>query len=213
MRRFGPVAGVALGAFFLVSRGLNMALVSSPRLGLGRNGLLVALLGVGLLVAEPLLPLPSSLVMVVLGVLFGGVLGTLLSLVGGVGGSLLGFAIGRRGGPLMARLVRGEHQARVNRLLERWGAWAIMATRPMPLLADTTVILAGASPLNWKKAAVAATLGSLPPALLFSLAGATVAGVGGILLVLGLVAVLAGGFWVAGHWAERRLARAVARDE
>jgi hypothetical protein len=49
----------------------------------------------------------------------------------------------------LERLVTAEERARANRLLERWGTLAIVVTRPIPLLAETVAIMAGASPLGW----------------------------------------------------------------
>ncbi len=81
--------------------------------------------GVGLLIADVLLPVPSSIVMIAHGALFGVVYGTLLSLIGGTGATLVGFALGRRGGPLLARVVSREERTRADCLLRRWGALAI----------------------------------------------------------------------------------------
>ena len=85
------------------------------------------------------LPVPFSLVMVAHGALFGVAVGTtLLSVVGSTVAALVGFALGRRGGPLLTRLVPPEERVRADRLLTRWGTLAIIVTRPVPLLAETT---------------------------------------------------------------------------
>ncbi len=111
--------------------------------------------------------------MVAHGALFGVLIGTLLSLLGSTGATLFGFWIGRRGGKLLERLVPPAERERADRLLERWGMLAIVVTRPIPLLAETVAIMAGASPLTWGRTALAALAGSLPPALLYALTGAT----------------------------------------
>jgi hypothetical protein len=51
------------------------------------------------------------------------------------------------------------------------GALAVLASRPLPLLAETVAIVAGASSLRWSRAMLAAALGSLPEAVAYSLAG------------------------------------------
>ncbi len=91
------------------------------------------------------LSVPSSLVMVAHGAHLGVVIGTVLSVVGSTGAALVGFALGRRGGPLLARLVPPEERTRADRLLARWGTLAIIITRPVPLLAQTTAVMAGTS--------------------------------------------------------------------
>ena len=57
----------------------------------------VAGLGVGLLVSDVALPVPSSVVMVAQGAVFGLVVGALLALLGGVGATMTAYLLGRRG--------------------------------------------------------------------------------------------------------------------
>jgi uncharacterized membrane protein YdjX (TVP38/TMEM64 family) len=192
---------------FLLSEALGIPLLTDPTPVLERGGMLGALVGVSLLVVDVALPVPSSLVMVTHGALFGVAIGTLLSLVGSTGAALVGFAIGRRGGPLLARLVSANERGRVNRLLTRWGMLAIIVTRPVPLLAETTAIVVGSSPLGWGRMALAALAGSLPGALLYALTGAVAARLQNGVLVFGLVLLVASSFWLVGRWLEPRLMR------
>ena len=210
MKRHMIIMGVMIASFlllFIVVETMGVPLLTDPTPWMGRGGVLAASLGVGLLVADVLLPVPSSLVMVAHGALFGVALGTLLSLTGSVGAALFGFAIGRRGGRLMERLVTPAERERADRLLKRWGALAIIVTRPVPLLAETVAIMAGTSSLGWGRVALASLAGSLPPALLYAITGASVANLQNTALVFVLVILLAGAFWVFGHWAEPRLMR------
>jgi uncharacterized membrane protein YdjX (TVP38/TMEM64 family) len=197
-----------LSVFFVVGA-LGVPLLTDPSPWLRERGAAAAALGAGLLVADVLLPVPSSLVMVAHGAIFGVVRGTLLSLAGSEGAALVAFAVGRWGGPLLGRLVSAEERARVDRLLQRYGALAVVVTRPVPLLAETTAILAGASPLGWGRVALAALAGSLPPALVYALAGAVAGSFGSSTLVFALVMLTTGCFWLAGRRLETRLA---ARD-
>ena len=189
-------------AFFLISffvvEALGIPLLADPGPWMRHGGVLAAVLGVTLLIADVLLPVPSSLVMVAHGALFGVVMGTFLSLLGSVGAALFGFAIGRRGGTLLARVVPPEERARADRMLARWGTLAVVVTRPVPLLAETVAIMAGASPLGWGRMALAALIGSLPPALLYALTGATVANFQSTSLMFGVVLLVTGSFWLVG---------------
>ena len=210
MKRHMIIMGVMIASFlllFIVVEALGVPLLTDPTPWMGHGGLLAASLGVGLLVADVLLPVPSSLVMVAHGALFGVAVGTLLSLTGSVGAALFGFAIGRRGGRLMERLVTPAERERADRLLKRWGALAIIVTRPVPLLAETVAIMAGTSSLGWGRVALASLAGSLPPALLYAITGASVANLQNTTLVFVLVMLIAGAFWVFGRWAEPRLTR------
>jgi uncharacterized membrane protein YdjX (TVP38/TMEM64 family) len=211
MKRHMIIMGVMIASFlllFIVVEALGVPLLTDPTPWMGRGGVLAASLGVGLLVADVLLPVPSSLVMVAHGALFGVAVGTLLSLVGSVGAALFGFAVGRRGGRLMERLVTPAERDRADRLLKRWGVLAIIVTRPVPLLAETVAIMAGASSsLGWGRVALASLAGSLPPALLYAITGASVANLQSTTLVFVLVILIAGAFWVFGRWAEPYLTR------
>jgi uncharacterized membrane protein YdjX (TVP38/TMEM64 family) len=196
----------AIFAFFLVSflvvEVIDVPLLKEPSTWLGGASMLTALLGIGLLAADVILPVPSSVVMVANGALFGVIGGTLLSVGGSTGAALIGFSIGRRGGPLMARLVPPKERARADHLLSRWGGLAMVVTRPVPLLAETVAIMAGTSPLGWRQAALASFVGSLPPALLYALTGATTAALTSGVLMFGLVLLVAGIFWLVGYLAE-----------
>lgn len=187
--------------FFLVEA-MGVPLLTDPTPWMKHRGVLAASIGVGLLIADVLLPVPSSLVMVAHGALFGVVTGTFLSLLGSVVAALFGFAIGRRGGPLLNRILTPVERARADRMLARWGTLAVIVTRPIPLLAETVAIMAGASPLGWGRMALAALIGSLAPALLYALTGAAVANLQSTSLMFGIVLVVTGSFWLAGRLLE-----------
>jgi uncharacterized membrane protein YdjX (TVP38/TMEM64 family) len=193
----------ALLAFFLALFGIVEALgvkvLTDPSAWLDRGGPLAAAVGVGLLVADVFLPVPSSVVMIAHGALFGPVLGTALSLAGSVGAAALGFFVGRRNARLLERLVSPAEKARADELLRRHGTLAIVLTRPVPMLAETTAILAGASPLGWGKMLGATVAGSLPPALLYALTGATSRSFGSGALMFAVVLAVTGVVWLLGR--------------
>src|SRR3954468_1580895 len=115
MKRYWIITGLILAFFlvlFLLVEALGVPLLTDPSPYLEDGGMFAALVGVGLLVVDVTLPVPSSLVMVAHGALFGVAVGTLLSLTGSTGAALVGFAVGRRGGPPLARLVGPEERAR-----------------------------------------------------------------------------------------------------
>ncbi|HEX2223177.1 MAG TPA: VTT domain-containing protein [Thermoanaerobaculia bacterium] len=207
MTRFWILTGTMMAVFlglFGLAEALRVPLLTDPSPWLSGGGFAAALIGFGLLVGDVLLPVPSSLLMIAHGALFGVVGGTLLSLAGSLGAGLLGFALGRRGGPLLARLVPDEERRRADALLQRWGDLAIVVTRPIPILAETVAVLAGTSPLGWGRMALATLAGSLPAALLYALTGATAARMDNLVLVFGLVLLVAGVFWALGYWGHRQ---------
>lgn len=102
----------------------------------------------------------------------------------------------------MERIVPVEERARANYLLERWGTLAIIVTRPIPVLAETVTIVAGASSLSWSKLVLASTFGSLTPAFLYALTGAAVANFQSTALMFAIVLLVAGLFWMVGRLLE-----------
>ena len=188
---------------FLIVEALGVPLLSDPTPWMKHGGVVAASIGVGLLIADVVLPVPSSIVMVAHGALFGVLWGTMLSLVGSVGAAVFGFAIGRRGGALLERVVTPIERARASNILARWGTLAIIVTRPVPLLAETVAIMAGASSMSWRAIIVASIAGSLPPSLLYALTGAAVANLQSTALMFGIVILVAGAFWVIGGMFNR----------
>jgi uncharacterized membrane protein YdjX (TVP38/TMEM64 family) len=209
MKSYAVGAGAVFAAYlllFLLVEVAGVPLLADPSPWLREADVPAALVGVSLLVADAVLPVPASLVMIAHGALFGVALGTLLSLLGSLGAMLVGFALGRRGGALLTRFVSPQERATADRLLARWGALAIVVTRPVPLLAETTAVVAGASSLGWQRATLAAFAGAVPTAVIYALAGALAVGLGSGALVFAATLAALGGVWLADRHLARRLA-------
>ncbi len=187
-------------AVFLVAEAFSLLPLDDPASWLSSGGVLAGVAGVGLLVSDVVLPVPSSLVMVVHGALFGVAIGTALSLLGGVGSALAGYSLGRVGGPPLLRSVCSEAERdRADLLVRRWGLLAVTATRPVPLLAETVAVVVGASRLGLVRTTVAAVAGSLPAALLYAVAGSLDIGAPSGLAVFAIVIAIAAGLWMLGR--------------
>lgn len=130
------------------------------------------LLSVLLLTADVLLPVPASIIMLSNGVVFGSLVGALLSLLGATGSALLGFAIGRAGGPLLARITRDADLERAHAFFARWGALAVLMSRPLPILSETVALFAGASKMPLRNFLFGALVGNAPVCLALAIAGA-----------------------------------------
>jgi uncharacterized membrane protein YdjX (TVP38/TMEM64 family) len=175
VRRYGLLAaGTAcvLLATFLLAQRLHWGVLEDPRPALARLGRIAPAASFVLLVGDVFLPVPSSLLMVGNGALLGVAGGTLLSTAGGLGAAQLAFWIGRRSAGLVARLTNEDERRAVSRLLARWGTLAILLTRPVPILAETSALLAGTTSMTWAQLSLGAVLGTLPPALAYAAAGA-----------------------------------------
>lgn len=201
MRRYALFAGLMMASFFALfglAAALDLPLLADPGPWLAEPGWVAALAGVGLLIADVVLPVPSSLVMIANGALFGVAAGSALSLAGSLGAALAGFALGRRGSAFVARFLPEDERRRASSLFTRWGDLAIVLSRPVPILAETVAVLAGASPLGWGRMAAAALAGSLPAAVVYAVTGATAATLGDTAAIFALVLVVAGAVWLAG---------------
>lgn len=203
----GLIAGVVLASFLIVEA-LGVPLLVDPTGRFERGGIGAAALGVGLLLVDVVIPVPSSIVMTAQGALFGFAGGTALGMIGSVGATLVGFAAGRRGSRLINRYVGAGDRDQSRSLLNRLGPLAIIVTRPLPILAETTAIVAGSTSMTWRQAVKSALIGCLPAAAIYSAAGAFASDVATGLLVFLLVLLLATLFWAIGWIVERRLVRA-----
>lgn len=201
--RYCLVVGAVLVVFlviFGVAAALAVPLLDDPGPLLIGGGAVAALCGVAMLVADVLLPVPASLVMIAHGALFGMLAGAALSVVGGVGAALVGYRMGRFAGPSVLRRVCSPVElARAERLVDRWGVLVVLVTRPVPLLAETVAVMAGAHGLGWLRTTVASVLGVLPAAVLYAAAGAVGwTGAAG-LVAFGSVLAVAAVLWVVGR--------------
>lgn len=199
MKNFFSIVGLLLlfflALFFLVEA-LHISVLVDPSDLLVHPTIVTALFGVSLLIADIFLPIPSSLVMTAHGALFGVIPGAILSLIGIVGATLVGFGVGRRGGALMQRYVTAAEQERINGFLSLWGALGIVITRPIPLLAETVSIVAGTSKLSWQEVFLSALAGGLAPALLYALMGALAKSFTNSALMFLFILILSFIFWL-----------------
>lgn len=199
------VLAVLLSSFLVVAA-LNVTLLEDPSSGMEGGGIRPGVLGISLLVADAVLPVPSSVVMISLGALYGAPLGALLSFVGRFGMAVLGFALGRAGTPIVAKLIGRPRERHAESLVRRWGAFAIIVSRPVPLLAEAVVLAAGAAKLPWRVALPAAIVGSVPEAIAYGAVGAAAAtATNGALVWLAFLAV--GTLFRLGELAVRRTSR------
>lgn len=191
-------------ATFALAAWLAVPLLDDPAPLLRGGGVVAALGGLGLLVADVVLPVPSSLVMIAHGALFGAAAGAALSLVGGVGATLVGYGLGRWAGPpALRRVCSAAERERAGRLVDRWGVLAVVATRPVPLLAETVAVMAGAQRMGLGRTVIASVIGVLPAALLYAVAGAIGWSGATDLAVFGLVLLVAVLTWWVGVWRAR----------
>src|SRR5262249_43189696 len=111
-----------------------------------------------LLVADVLLPVPSSLVSTGLGVLLGGVAGTIVSTLGLTAACWVGYQLGRGAGrPVARRLIGDRDLTRLEAASASWGSGFILLLRAVPGLAEASTIVAGLSGMSRSRFLLLAT--------------------------------------------------------
>ncbi len=98
---------------------------------------------VALLAFDVFLPVPSSIVATAAGVLLGLWKGTLVVWIGLMIGCLLGYVVGKKGTGAARWMVGAESLSRAESLMRRYGDAAIVLCRPVPVLAEASVVFAG----------------------------------------------------------------------
>lgn len=99
-----------------------------------------------LLACDMLLPIPSTPLITLSGARLGWATGALCSTVGLTLGASVGFFIARHGGRAAARAwLPSAELASLEQRLDPGAPWLLFATRAVPLLAETTTLLAGLS--------------------------------------------------------------------
>jgi uncharacterized membrane protein YdjX (TVP38/TMEM64 family) len=102
----------------------------------------VAIIG-ALLALDVVLPVPSSIVSATAGVLLGFWAGTLVVWVGMTISCFVAYLIGARSASLARRIVGEDGLARAREIATRYGDLAVVVCRPVPVIAEASVIFAG----------------------------------------------------------------------
>jgi uncharacterized membrane protein YdjX (TVP38/TMEM64 family) len=130
--------------------------------------------GIALIWADLVLPVPQTVVIAALGIIYGTVLGGLLGSVGLITGGLLGYVLmltaARR---MVKRFVGPRSLDTMESLFERAGTWAIVLTRSLPYsIPEAMVFLAGLAGMPLGRFTAALAVGSVPTAFAFAAIGA-----------------------------------------
>jgi uncharacterized membrane protein YdjX (TVP38/TMEM64 family) len=131
-------------------------------------------LGIALIWADLVLPIPQTAVIAALGIVYGTLLGGLLGIFGLITSGLLGYLLmltsARR---FVQRLVGSRSLHKLERLFDHGGALAIVITRSLPYsVPEAMVFLAGLAGMPMRKFITALTIGGVPTAFAFAAIGA-----------------------------------------
>lgn len=125
-----------------------------------------------LLAGDVLLPIPSSFVAAGAVSLLGAFEGGAAIALGMTLGAWLGYALGRVGGePLATRLAGPRELERARRLMGRHGTWIVLISRGVPVLAEASTLLAGATRVSLWRFAMVTTLGNVGLSVAYAFIG------------------------------------------
>jgi uncharacterized membrane protein YdjX (TVP38/TMEM64 family) len=129
--------------------------------------------GIALIWADLLLPVPQTAVIAALGIIYGTLLGGLLGSLALITGGLLGYVMMLTAARRVAqRFVKPHSLQRMEGLFERGGAWAIVLTRSLPFsIPEAIVLLAGLARMPLTRFIAALTVGSVPTGFVFAAIG------------------------------------------
>jgi uncharacterized membrane protein YdjX (TVP38/TMEM64 family) len=132
----------------------------------------LALLVIVLLASDVLLPIPSSFVSAGAVSLLGAWQGGVTIALGMTVAAWLGYALGHLGGePLVTRLAGPSELERASRMMERYGSWVLLVCRGVPVLAEASTLLAGATHLTGWRFALVTGLGNIGLACAYAAIG------------------------------------------
>lgn len=130
------------------------------------------LLGILLLMADLLLPIPGTVVMSALGAVYGFWIGGLLSAIGSMLAGMLGYGVGRFFDEKFAKRWLGEKDFEKGKsLFERSGAWVVAMSRALPILPEVIACIAGLLRMPFGTFVIALACGSVPMGFLFAWIG------------------------------------------
>lgn len=196
---------LAMLLLFFVVQALQLPfLAEDTTFLLSQKKWVAALAGVGLLIVDVVAPVPSSIVMLANGMLFGPGWGAVLSVIGGIGAAWVGYWIGARGENIGRRWLGEEALTRANGFFQKHGMLALIVSRPVPMLAEAMTIIAGMAKMPARSFFPAILLGLLPTAVIYAVAGAYALNVQSGIYVFLAVLLLAGVVWAVGKLAMRR---------
>jgi uncharacterized membrane protein YdjX (TVP38/TMEM64 family) len=134
---------------------------------------------IALMTAEALLvPVPITIIMVANGLVFGLWPGVVISLIGGLTGAAAAYGIGRfLGRALVERMLPAASLAAADRLMTKYGGWAVVLERWIPgVPGDPVSYASGLTRMPALKFFALTTLGLVPANIATAFLGTQVAG-------------------------------------
>jgi len=124
-----------------------------------------------LLASDIVLPIPSSVISTGAGIFLGVLWGTISSFTGMTAGAVVGYFLGKNS-VRMLRWMNDDARRRMEIFFQQNGEWSIIIARPVPVLAEASVLFAGMSKMNFTTFLVSCSLSNLAISFVYALIGA-----------------------------------------
>lgn len=128
--------------------------------------------GIGLLVADLLLPIPGTSVMAALGIVYGPLVGGTVAALGSILSGLFGYGLCRAFGQRAFRFIAGADGVQAAETLFRHqGGWLVALSRWLPVMPETVACLAGLARMRFAVFTAALACGAVPLGFIFATVG------------------------------------------
>jgi len=120
-----------------------------------------------------LVPIPSEIVLIAAGIIWGVILGGIMGIIGSMAAAILCFYISKKGGrPLAEKFVGKSGIDMADDFIHRYGMGAIIIARFLPFIAfDPISYASGLVDMDVKKYSLGTLIGSIPRAFFYSWLG------------------------------------------
>ena len=147
-----------------------------------------------ILLGDILLPVPSSIVMYLNGYVLGILSGACLSFVSLLAGSCVGYYLGK----FTSMGVMAKKDERAHLFLLKYGAFAILITRGIPILAESICMVCGYNKMLFKQYILLNAIGYIPLCLLYAFFGQSGYDQNNLLLSFIASLLVSAAFWFLG---------------
>src|SRR5688572_7859529 len=120
------------------------------------------LVAVGLLVADIVLPIPTTLIITVMGQKYGPIWGGLIGTLGSFSAGVIAYGLTRMLGPRFSRWLLADELDDAERFFTEKGAFAVACSRWLPLLPEAISCMAGLARMPFGKYCLALLSGAVP---------------------------------------------------
>lgn len=129
------------------------------------------LLSFSFMALDTILPVPSSLLIILNGKILGPFFGTLLSWSSSLLSSLFGFYLGRSANPYFDKFFSSQDKAFSNNFFQKFGNLAITISKALPILSEAISFVAGTTAISFKTFLLYSALGHLVVSVIYAYLG------------------------------------------